>query len=173
MRATVVRGVVESGSAKVDGKQGTATIRFAQAEDDPEADVLFRKIADGIVQHVSIGYRIYKAQKVEQAADTDTIPTYRAIDWEPFEISTVSIGEDAGAGFRGAATLTRNPCEFLERDVRMDYKYRHLTVEDADRLRYFQLQQAQSELLRRRIRRDDMHDEDGRDTYSSRRGRPW
>lgn len=134
MRAVTVRGTVVPGTARVDGKVGTATVRFARAEDDPEADILFRKVADGIVQQVSIGYRIHKAQEVTAAADT--IPTYRMIDWEPFEISTVSIGEDAGAGFRGADART-NPCEFIPR-----FPVPGRT--DADRCRLLALAQAQS-----------------------------
>jgi HK97 family phage prohead protease len=102
-------GVVVKGSAKVDGKIGTATIRFAKAEDDPEADKVFRKIADGIVSAVSVGYRIWKAERIENPADKST-PTVRAVDWEPYEISAVALPADAGAGFRAAQKT--NPCTF-------------------------------------------------------------
>lgn len=95
-------GVVVPGSARVDGKTGVATIRFAKAEDDPEADKVFRKIADGIITSVSVGYRTWKAEKIENPADK-TVPTLRAIDWEPYEISAVALPADAGAGFRSDA----------------------------------------------------------------------
>lgn len=88
-------------SARLENGKGTATVRFAKAEDDPEADKVFRKIADGIIQNVSVGYRTYKVEKLEDVEEK--IPTLRAIDWEPYEISAVSMGADDGAGFRSAA----------------------------------------------------------------------
>ena len=90
-------GVVQPGSAKLSAKEGTATVRFAKAEDDPEADKVFRKIKDGILTNVSVGYRVHKMDKVE---GKDKVPTYRAIDWEPHEISAVAMGADQAAGFR-------------------------------------------------------------------------
>lgn len=89
-------GVVES--ARLEGAQGVATVRFARAEDDPEADKVFRKIADGIIQNVSVGYRVHKTEKIE--GGDSQIPTFRVVDWEPFEISAVAMGADDGAGFR-------------------------------------------------------------------------
>lgn len=133
-RAAMVRGVIVAGSAKVNGKAGTATVRFATAGVDPDADVLFRKIEDGIVQHVSVGYRIYKAQQVEKA--TDTIPTFRVIDWEPVELSTVSVGEDDGATFRSRQALTLTPCDFVTCGQAP-------RLADADRGRRLRLAQAQ------------------------------
>ncbi|MGE4218468.1 MAG: prohead protease/major capsid protein fusion protein [Alphaproteobacteria bacterium] len=99
-----VIGVVEA--AAVDGKQGTATVRFARAEDDPEADRIFRKIADGIIGNVSVGYRVYRYEKT--SGGEGEIPTYRAVDWEPFEISAVPVGADAAAAFRGADGMSMN-----------------------------------------------------------------
>ena len=101
-------GVVES--AKLDGTRGTAVIRFAKAEDDPEADKVFRKIQDGIIQNVSVGYRVHKMEKVEDG--DEEIPVFRATDWEPYEISAVSMGADDGAGFRSNST-DKNPCLFI------------------------------------------------------------
>lgn len=94
-------GVVES--ASLNGKEGVARVRFAKAEDDPEADKIFRKIADGIIQNVSVGYRTYKAEKLAPSGNEE-IPTLRAVDWEPYEISAVAMGADDGAGFRSAPT---------------------------------------------------------------------
>lgn len=91
-----VLGVVQS--ARLAGNEGVATVRFAKAEDDPEADKVFRKIKDGILRNVSVGYRVHKMEKVE--GGSDKTPVYRATDWEPFEISAVPIGADADAGFR-------------------------------------------------------------------------
>ncbi len=103
-----VIGVVES--AQLEAKRGTATVRFAKAEDDPEADQIFRKVVDKIIRNVSVGYRIHKMEKVE--GGEGKIPTMRAVRWEPYEISMTAIGADAGAVTRSQATT--NPCEFIE-----------------------------------------------------------
>lgn len=110
--ANGVIGVVVSDSAAVDGKRGTATVRFARAEDDPIADQIFRKVQDGIIQNLSVGYETYRMEKVEDGKDK--IPVYRATDWEPAEISVVPVGADDGAGFRSANT-ERHKCTFLTR----------------------------------------------------------
>lgn len=104
-------GVIES--ARLEGGKGHATVRFVKAGVDPEADKLFEKIRDGITRNISVGYRNYKAEKVE-GGDT-TIPVFRVIDWEPHELSFVSIPADAGAaeGVRSADKAQFNPCVFL------------------------------------------------------------
>lgn len=103
-----VIGVVES--AKITNKEGVATVRFARAEDDPNADAIFRKVRDGIIRNVSVGYRVHRLEKV--ADGDDQIPVMRATDWEPYEISMVPMGADAGAGVRSGDADT-NPCEFV------------------------------------------------------------
>jgi phage head maturation protease len=59
-----VIGVVES--ARLEEGQGVATVRFAKAEDDPRADKIFRKVKDGIIRNVSVGYQINKMEKVAE-----------------------------------------------------------------------------------------------------------
>jgi phage head maturation protease len=95
-----VMGVVEW-HREADGKQGMATVRFAKAADDPNADVVFRKVQDGIIQNISVGYRSTRSRR-SKAATTRCRPT-APIDWEPYEISFVPMGADAAAGVRGAA----------------------------------------------------------------------
>lgn len=108
-RLAAVLGVVES--ARIEGNKGVATVRFARAEDDPEADKIYRKVVDGIIQNISVGYRVHKFEKVE--GGDEKVPTFRAVDWEPYEISAVPMGADDGAGFRSAPEL--NECEFYQR----------------------------------------------------------
>lgn len=91
-------GVVES--ARLEKGRGVATVRFVAEGVDPEADKIFRKIADKIIRNVSVGYRTWAIERTTTA--DGTIPTHLAIDWEPYEISAVAIGADAGAGFRAA-----------------------------------------------------------------------
>jgi phage head maturation protease len=51
-----------------------------------------------VITGVSIGYRVFKAEKVEDGSTT--IPVFRATEWEPFEISPVDVPAEQGAGFR-------------------------------------------------------------------------
>lgn len=109
-----VLGVVEK--AWLVGKnEGRALVRFAKAEDDPAADMVFRKLRDGIIQNVSVGYSTFRLEKVEDGADK--IPVYRATDWEPFELSVVPVGADDGAGTRGRGSgeTPGTPCVFVTR----------------------------------------------------------
>jgi hypothetical protein len=104
-----VLGVVES--ARLEKGKGTATVRFPKAGVDPQADRVFEKVRDGILQNVSVGYRVYKLEQVEDGrARDDKTPVLRAVDWEPRELSVVPIGADDGAGFRSAEARGLNPC---------------------------------------------------------------
>src|SRR5678816_2201661 len=78
-----VIGVVES--ARIENGKGIATIRFAKAEDSPEAERVFRLVKDGILQNISVGYQTYALEETGKARDG--IPVFRATDWEPFELS--------------------------------------------------------------------------------------
>ena len=87
-------GVVES--ASIDGKEGRATIRFSKSA---RADEVFQDVLDGIRSKVSVGYRVHEV-KLEKSDKRSGKDTYRVSDWEPFEISMVSIPADDSAGVR-------------------------------------------------------------------------
>ncbi len=93
-----IMGVVER--AWLDGDKGKAIVRFPKAEDDPEADKVYRKVKDGIIRNISVGYAVYKYE--EQGAPEGEIPTFRAIDWEPMEVSLVAVPADSEAVVRNA-----------------------------------------------------------------------
>ena len=95
-------GVIES--SRIENGKGYATVRMAAEGIDLEADKVFRKIQDKIIQNVSVGYRTFKVEKTE-GIDTK-IPTLRAIDWEPYEISMVAMGAELGATVRSADQQT-------------------------------------------------------------------
>lgn len=103
-RVAETPGVIES--ARIENGKGYATVRMVRAGVDPNADMLFEKIADKIVRNVSVGYRTYAVEKTE-GIDTK-IPTLRAVDWEPYEISSVAMGAEHGAGVRSGADQTTN-----------------------------------------------------------------
>jgi HK97 family phage prohead protease len=108
-------GVVES--ADLERGQGVARVRFAT--NDPTADAVWNKVQQGILRNISVGYRVHKFEKV--AGGEGQLPTMRAIDWEPFEISVVPMGADDGAKIRSDETT--HPCEIILRsDARIPQK---------------------------------------------------
>lgn len=90
-------GVIVDGTAKVVNNELRAVVRFAKAEDDEEADKVFRKVKDGILRNISVGYRVYKYQVTKRDGE---LPEYLAVDWEPVEVSVVPVPADADAGVR-------------------------------------------------------------------------
>ena len=86
--------VVES--AWVENGEGRAIIRFPKAEDDEDADRIFRKVKDGIITRLSCGYRRFSIDKDENVSPH----VWRVTDWEPFEISFVSVPADISAKTR-------------------------------------------------------------------------
>jgi HK97 family phage major capsid protein len=91
-------GVVEFASIDSD-RRGRAVVRLGKGRRAKEALI---DIADGILTKTSVGYVIYEADLIE--AETKGEPdTLRAIDWEPHEISFVTVAADPSVGVgRGA-----------------------------------------------------------------------
>lgn len=86
-----VVGVVESVEIGAD-RVARAVVRFGKSA---RAEEVWRDVVDGIRRNVSVGYMIHKAQLVESV---DGLDTYRVTDWEPFEVSLVSVPADATVG---------------------------------------------------------------------------
>lgn len=84
-------GVVES--ARVDGDRvSRAIVRFSKSQRGEE---IFQDVVDGIRQLVSVAYRINKYDVQERKGQPDE---YRVTDWEPYEVSIVSIPADTSVG---------------------------------------------------------------------------
>jgi len=92
-----MRGVVES--AKLEGGKLKVTVRVSASQTD-----LIRDLDDKIVRNVSIGYRIHAEEAPKREVDPEsgvvTKTTFRVTDWEPQEVSFVTIPADKNAGFR-------------------------------------------------------------------------
>jgi hypothetical protein len=104
-----VLGVVVDGSARIANGQGTATIRFSERAD---VEPIFRDIAGGIIRNVSVGYRVHRYEITKRDGAPEL---WRAVDWEPLEISAVAIGADPGARVRSDESATRalNTCTLI------------------------------------------------------------
>lgn len=87
-------GTVVPGSARMQGGQGIATLRLS---DRPEVASIVGDIATGIIRNLSVGYtvHVYEVERRNGAR-----PVYRAVDWEPFEISFVPVPFDPRAQVR-------------------------------------------------------------------------
>ena len=85
-------------AARLEGGRGHARLQFSAAAD---VEPLWQRIADGTLRAVSIGYRVHRYDERPDPVSGEMI--YRAVDWEPFEISIVPIPVDRDAQVRGAA----------------------------------------------------------------------
>lgn len=86
-----VVGVVESVEIGAD-RVCRAVVRFGKSV---RAEEVWQDVLGGIRRSVSVGYMIHE---VLLAATKEGVETYRVMDWEPFEISLVSIPADASVG---------------------------------------------------------------------------
>jgi HK97 family phage major capsid protein/HK97 family phage prohead protease len=84
-------GVVERATLDND-KKGRARVRFSRS---PLGEEIFADVVDGIRQKVSVGYRIHDLVLEKKE---DELSTYRVTDWEPHEISIVSVAADDTVG---------------------------------------------------------------------------
>lgn len=85
-------GVVESVRIDSKDKRGRATVRFGRSA---RAQEIFQDVVDGIRRLVSVGYRVHRTETTERPGGVELV---RVTDWEPFEISLVSIPADDSVG---------------------------------------------------------------------------
>lgn len=90
-------GVIEQVTVGSD-RVGRAIVRFGKSA---RAQEIFQDVQDGIRRHISVGYVIH-TMKSEKADGTEIV---RAVDWEPLEISIVSVPADPTVGINRAAEL--------------------------------------------------------------------
>lgn len=103
-------GVVESVS--IDGdRKGRAVVRFS--EHSERAKQIFAEVQDGIRRHISVGYRIHHMTMQESGDDGEI---YRADDWEPYEISLVSVPADPTVGVGRASNGESNTISIETRE---------------------------------------------------------
>jgi len=106
-----VVGVIESVEIGAD-RVARAVVRFGKSV---RAEEVWQDVRDGIRRNVSVGYMIHKAVLVETV---DGVETYRVTDWEPFEVSLVSVPADASVGVgRSAETDERGISISVEVEV--------------------------------------------------------
>ena len=110
-----VLGSVVPGSVRIENGQGTAKIRLTSA---PDAAPAIHRILERTINKVSVGYKVhrYEITKPEKIGQREQ---WRAVDWEPFEISAVAMPADPGASIRSEDSdpVQRTPCVLVRRDT--------------------------------------------------------
>jgi len=87
-----VVGVVQAAEIGSD-RVGRATVRFGRSAAAEEA---LQNVRDGVLTNVSVGYRV-NSMVLESSSDEGG-DVYRVDDWEPLEVSLVSIPADQSVG---------------------------------------------------------------------------
>jgi len=83
-------GVVDNVS--IADRKGRALVRFGNSA---RANEIFQDVTEGIRKNVSVGYRVHK-MVMEESNDSGEI--FRVTDWEPLEVSMVSVPADNSIG---------------------------------------------------------------------------
>ncbi|MFZ6819844.1 prohead protease/major capsid protein fusion protein [Undibacterium sp. Ji22W] len=111
-----VLGVIENATAPSDG--GTATVRFSKRDD---VEPIYQDVLDKILSSVSLGARIHRMEMIAPDVEGNKEWIYRALDWEPYEVSLVPIGADVDAIVRSEDPNAPKPkkptmfaCEMIE-----------------------------------------------------------
>ncbi len=102
-------GVVESFSVDTKDGKARAKVRFSKSARGEE---IYQDVLDGIRRNVSVGFSIHKLVLEEENEDGNDL--YRADDWEPFELSIVSIPADINAGVGRSAEITKPQLELKQ-----------------------------------------------------------
>jgi len=83
-------------------RKGRALVRFGKSA---RASEIFQDVIDGIRKNTSVSYDVYKMVLMKSENNVDW---YRVTDWEPLEISLVSVPADASVGVgRGKEGIER------------------------------------------------------------------
>lgn len=115
----------------LEDNRGKALVRF---DTDEQSETIFQKVQSGTLQGVSVGYAInrYEVLEDEDTKSTNgrfTGPAYVVTDWEPLEISIVSVPADATVGVGRSAEEIHTSIDTQEDNTRMDQE-KNLEVQE-------------------------------------------
>lgn len=108
----------------IEDNRGKALVRF---DEDEQSETIFQKVQSGTLQGVSVGYAIYRYEVLEDEDTKSTNgrfngPAYVVTDWEPLEISIVSVPADATVGVGRSAEEIHTSIDTQEDNTRMNPK---------------------------------------------------
>lgn len=115
----------------LEDNRGKALVRF---DTDEQSETIFQKVQSGTLQGVSVGYAIYRYEVLEDEETKSTNgrfngPAYVVTDWEPLEISIVSVPADPTVGVGRSAEEIHTSIDTQEDDTRMDQE-KNLEVQE-------------------------------------------
>ena len=108
----------------LEDNRGKALVRF---DTDEQSETRCQKVPSGTLQGVSVGYAIYRYEVLEDEDTKSTNgrfngPAYVVTDWEPLEISIVSVPADPTVGVGRSAEEIHTSIDTQEETKRMDEK---------------------------------------------------
>lgn len=115
----------------LEDNRGKALVRF---DTDEQSETIFQKVQSGTLQGVSVGYAIYRYEVLEDEDTKSTNgrfngPAYVITDWEPLEISIVSVPADPTVGVGRSAEEIHTSIDTQEDNTRMDQE-KNLEVQE-------------------------------------------
>jgi len=116
-----VIGVVENAWIDETSGEGRAQVRFSERDG---VTAIWNDVEAGILRNISVGYQVRSYEITEEDGKP---PLWRAVDWQPMELSAVPVGADPHAGFRAdneqshtCNLITRAPAREKEGTILMD-----------------------------------------------------
>ena len=108
----------------LEDNRGKALVRF---DTDEQSETIFQKVQSGTLQGVSVGYAINRYEVLEDEDTKSTNgrfngPAYVVTDWEPLEISIVSVPADPTVGVGRSAEEIHTSIDTQEEEKSMDPK---------------------------------------------------
>ena len=110
--------------AWIENNRGKALVRF---DEDEQSDTIFQKVQSGTLKGVSVGYMVNRYEVLEDKDTKSTNgrfngPAYVVTDWEPLEISIVSVPADPTVGVGRSAEKIHTSIDIQEEEKSMDPK---------------------------------------------------
>lgn len=109
----------------LEDNRGKALVRF---DKDEQSETIFQKVQSGTLQGVSVGYSIKRYEVLDEKDSVSSNgrfkgpDTYVVTDWEPLEISIVSVPADATVGVGRSAEEIHTSIDTQEEEKSMDEK---------------------------------------------------
>jgi len=116
-------GVIES--ASLENGEAYSQTRFGSDEDSQK---ILRKINDGLISNVSVGYQILKTELIRSTNKND-YDTVKVTKWRPQEISLVVFPADPKTGLRNLETETFSLQESLMTEAQVETPKEDLSLE--------------------------------------------
>ena len=115
----------------LEDNRGKALVRF---DTDEQSETIFQKVQSGTLQGVSVGYAINRHEVLEDEDTKSTNgrfsgPAYVVTDWEPLDISIVSVPADPTVGVGRSAEEIHTSIDTQEDNTRMDQE-KNLEVQE-------------------------------------------